>query len=254
MAAAGQITERALAAARAAAVPGSTTADLDAAAEAVIREAGATPNFLGYHGFPATVCASVNEEVVHGIPGSRVLAEGDVVSVDCGCIVEGWHSDSAISFVVGEPLTPRDVELVDAAERALWAGIARFATATRIGEVSDAIFEVTEAAGFHPLDGYVGHGIGTAMHMAPEVPNYPVGTSGAKVAPGMCIAIEPMLVVGTSDSDILDDGWTVVSADGSRSSHAEHSVARHEDGIWVLTAADGGAARLAAFGIEPVAP
>ncbi|WP_062380595.1 type I methionyl aminopeptidase [Demequina pelophila] len=254
MASAGVIVERALAAAKAAGVAGATTAQMDAAAAAVIAEAGATSNFLGYHGFPATTCISVNEEVVHGIPGDRVLAEGDVVSVDCGAIVDGWHGDSAISFIVGEPREAADVALVDATRQGLWAGIAALAKASRIAEVSAAIESVADRHRLHPIEGYVGHGIGTAMHQEPDVPNYRVRGRGAKVRPGLCVAIEPMFVRGTSESAVLDDEWTVVSLDGSRAAHWEHSIAVHEDGIWVLTATDGGAAGLARHGVTPVAP
>ncbi|WP_062314498.1 type I methionyl aminopeptidase [Demequina rhizosphaerae] len=254
MAEAGVIVQRALAAARQACVPGATTADADAAAARVIAEAGATSNFLGYQGFPATACVSVNEEVVHGIPGDRVLVEGDLVSIDCGAVVGGWHGDSAVSFIVGEPASRADVALVSTTERALWAGIAALATADRVSDVSAAIEDVADEAGLHPLEGYVGHGIGTAMHMEPDVPNYRVRGRSPRVRPGMCLALEPMLVVGTPDSAVLNDEWTVVSLDGSRAAHWEHSIAVHEDGIWVLTAADGGAARLAPLGITPVAP
>ncbi|MFV0633568.1 type I methionyl aminopeptidase [Demequina sp.] len=251
MARAGVIVERALAAARAAAVPGATTREVDAAAAAVIADAGATSNFLGYHGFPATTCISVNEEIVHGIPGDRVLASGDVVSIDCGAIVDGWHGDSAISLIVGEALGGDDTKLVEQTRRSLWAGIAALASASRLDEVSAAIEDVTDAAGLYPLVGYVGHGIGTAMHQAPDVMNYRVRGRSPRVRAGLCIAIEPMTVLGTSDSEVLADDWTVVSADGSRGAHWEHSIAVHEDGIWVLTAADGGAAGLAPFGVTP---
>ncbi|GIG54808.1 type I methionyl aminopeptidase [Demequina activiva] len=251
MARAGVIVEQALAAARAAAVAGATTGHVEAAAAAVIANAGATSNFLGYHGFPATACVSVNEEVVHGIPGERVLEPGDVVSIDCGAIVDGWHGDSAISLIVGEPLSEADARLVEQTRRSLWAGIAALATAKRLDEVSAAIEDVTDAAGLHPLVGYVGHGIGTAMHQPPDVLNYRARGRGARVRPGMCVAIEPMTVLGTSESTVLDDDWTIVSADGSRGAHWEHSIAVHEDGIWVLTASDGGAAGLAPWGVTP---
>ena len=251
MARAGLVVERGLAAAKEAAKVGATTGDIDAATSAVIADAGATSNFYGYHGFPATACVSVNEEVVHGIPGDRVLAEGDVVSVDCGAIIGGWHGDSAITFIVGEPRSQSDVDLVEGTRKSLWAGIAALATAKRLDEVAGAIEDVTQAAGLHPLIGYVGHGIGTAMHQAPDVMNYRTRGKLAKVRPGMCLAIEPMAVQGTSDSKVLDDDWTVVSADGSRAAHWEHSVAVHDDGIWVLTATDGGRAGLAPFGVAP---
>lgn len=253
MARAGVVVEEALAAAREAAVIGATTAQVDAAAAAVIAEHGATSNFFGYHGYPATTCISVNEEVVHGIPGARVLKDGDVVSIDCGAIVEGWHGDSAITVVLGENPDPADIALSDATRDALWAGIAALATAKRLNEVGEAIEDVAEAAGLHPIEGYVGHGIGTEMHQEPDVMNYRVRGRLAKVRPGMCLALEPMFVRGTSDSRVLADDWTVVSGDGSRAAHWEHSVAVHEGGIWVLTASDGGAAGLEPFGITPVA-
>lgn len=251
MARAGVIVEQALAAAQAAAAPGVTTHEVDQAAAAVIADAGATSNFLGYHGFPATACVSVNDEIVHGIPGDRVLLDGDVVSVDCGAIVEGWHGDSAVTFIVGDSRSDADVHLVEHTRRALWAGIAALATASRLDEVAAAIEDATDAAGLHPLVGYVGHGIGTAMHQAPDVMNYRTKGKLARVKPGLCVAIEPMLVLGTSDSTVLDDDWTVVSADGSRGAHWEHSIAVHDDGIWVLTAADGGREGLAPFGVVP---
>lgn len=254
MARAGVIVERALAAARAAAVPGSTTSEVDAAAAAVIADAGATSNFLGYHGYPATTCVSVNDEVVHGIPGDRVLEPGDLVSIDCGAVVEGWHGDSAVSLIVGGDGSAQDVALMDATERALWAGIAALASAKRVADVSAAIEDVADAAGLHPIDGFVGHGIGTAMHQAPDVPNYRTRGRSPRIEPGMCLAIEPMFVIGTDESDLLADEWTVVSADGSRAAHWEHSIAVHADGIWVLTASDGGASRLSTHGIVPVAP
>lgn len=254
MARAGQVVEKALAAAVAAIAPGVTTAEVDKAAADVIAAEGATSNFLGYHGYPATTCISVNEEVVHGIPGERVLRPGDVVSIDCGAIVDGWHGDSAVTVIVGEPLSDDDARLVESTRAALWAGIAALATAKRLNDVAAAIEDVTQAAGLHPLEGYVGHGIGTAMHQAPDVMNYRVRGKLAAVLPGMCLAIEPMTMLGASESQVLEDDWTVVSADGSRAAHWEHSVAIHEDGIWVLTAADGGAAQLAGHGIVPVAP
>ena len=253
MARAGVVVEAALAAAREAAVIGATTADVDAAAARVIASAGATSNFLGYHGFPATTCVSVNHEVVHGIPGTRVLHDGDVVSIDCGAIVEGWHGDSAITVVLGDNPDPADIALRDATRTALWAGIAALATARRLDEVGAAIEDVATAAGLHPIDGYVGHGIGTEMHQEPDVMNYRVRGRLAKVRPGLCVAIEPMFVRGTSESHVLDDDWTVVSADGSRAAHWEHSIAVHDGGIWVLTASNGGAEGLRPFRVTPVA-
>ncbi len=254
MARAGRITADALAAASAAVVPGATTAAINDAAHRVIDSAGATSNFLGYHGFPAVTCVSVNDEVVHGIPGDREIAEGDVVSIDCGAIVDGWHSDSAITVIAGTPRGGQDAHLVSSTRDALWAGIAALATAQRLDAIAAAIEDVADAAGLHPLLGFVGHGIGTAMHQAPDVLNYRTKGKSPRVKPGMCLAIEPMFVIGTGDSNVLDDGWTVVSADGSRAAHWEHSVAVHEDGIWVLTAPDGGARELASHGVTPVAP
>jgi len=254
MARAGVIVADALAAAKAAAVPGATTAQVDAAAAKVIADAGATSNFLGYYGFPAVSCVPINDEVVHGIPGSRVIQDGDIVSIDCGAIVEGWHGDSALSLIAGTPRGGQDTHLVERTQAALWAGIAALTTASRLDEVSGAIEDVADDAQVHPLVGYVGHGIGTAMHQPPDVLNYRARGRNPKIKPGMCLAIEPMFVIGTGDSTVLEDEWTVVSADGSRAAHWEHSIAVHEDGIWVLTAHDGGAAELAAFGIVPVAP
>lgn len=254
MARAGLVVADALEAARVVAVPGATTAQVDAAAARAINAAGATSNFLGYHGFPAVSCVSINDEVVHGIPGSRVIQDGDIVSIDCGAIIEGWHADSALSLIAGTPRGGQDTHLVERTKAALWAGIAALASAERLDEVSGAIEDVADAAHLHPLIGYVGHGIGTAMHQEPEVLNYRVRGRHPKVKPGMCLAIEPMFVIGTEESTVLDDDWTVVSADGSRAAHWEHSVAVHEDGMWVLTARDGGAAELASYGIVPVAP
>lgn len=254
MARAGVVVEDALRAAVAAAVEGATTLAVDRAAVAEIARAGATSNFLGYHGFPATTCVSVNDEVVHGIPGTRVLMAGDIVSIDCGAIVDGWHGDSAVSLIVGGGGAESAVALVEGTRVALWAGIAALATADRIVDVSAAIEDAAVAAGFEPVDEFVGHGIGRAMHEDPEVPNYRTRGLSPRVRPGMCLALEPMLTLGGAVTRVLKDGWTAVTADGSLAAHWEHSVAVHEDGIWVLTASDGGAAGLAPFGVSPVAP
>lgn len=253
---AGLVTSRALDAAVAAAVAGATTADLDAAAAAVIREAGAASNFLGYEGYPATICTSVNEQVVHGIPGGYVLRDGDLVSIDGGAVVQGWHGDSARTVIIGDA-DPADQELSEVTEAAMWHGIAALATAKYVGNVGDAIDDyVTSAVGekLGILEDYVGHGIGTSMHMAPDVLNYRSRHRGPKVKPGMALAIEPMLVRGSLQTRVLDDGWTVVTTDGARAAHWEHSVAVHRGGIWVLTAVDGGAAKLAPLGVVPVPP
>jgi len=256
---AGLVVADALDAVRSAVRPGLTTRDLDTIAAEAIRSAGATPSFLGYMDYPATICVSVNEEVVHGIPGDRVLAPGDVVSIDCGAIVEGWHGDSAITVVLPEA-DPADVALSDITERAMWAAIASLATSERLTAVGDAVEDVVEAAhadGAGPLLGivqdYVGHGIGSAMHLPPDVPNYRTRQRGPRLRPGMCVAIEPMLVRGDQHTRVLADDWTVVTEDGSRASHWEHTVAILEDGIWVLTARDGGAERLGELGVT-VAP
>lgn len=233
--------------------PGITTGQLDALAEQMIRDEGATPNFLGYQGFPATVCISVNEEVVHGIPGDRVLETGDIVSLDGGCIVDGWHSDAARTHIVGAPRDDADVRLVDATRSALWAGIAALATARRIGEIGAAIEDHVDALEdpqvLSHLEGFGGHGIGRAMHQPPDVMNYRTRDRGPAVVPGMCLAIEPMLIQGGGAWRTLADDWTIVATEGGRAAHEEHSVAVTESGLLVLTASDGGVAGLAEHGI-----
>jgi methionyl aminopeptidase len=258
---AGLVVAAALRAVEDAAAAGLTTADLDAVAAAVIADAGATASFLGYEGFPATVCVSVNDAVIHGIPGGRVLADGDLVSVDCGAIVDGWHADAAVSFVVGgeDAADPRDLALVRATDDAMWAGVAALASGERLSAVANAVDDsITEAAErdgarYGIVEDYVGHGIGTAMHQPPDVLNYRTRERGAKIRPGMCLAVEPMVTRGDQLTHVCEDDWTVVSSDGSRAAHWEHTVAILEDGLWVLTAEDGGAARLAALGVE-IAP
>ncbi len=239
---AGLVVADALDAVREALRPGVTTADLDAVAERVIRGAGATPSFLGYYGYPATLCVSVNDEVVHGIPGVRVLEPGDVVSVDCGAIVDGWHGDAAFSAVL-EPVDPADAALVEATEQALWAGIAALAGAARTSAVGAAVEDLV-AGRLGLVEDYTGHGIGTAMHQPPDVENYRSGNRGARVEPGLVVAVEPMLTRGGPGVHELADGWTVVTDDGARAAHWEHTVAVTADGLWVLTARDGGAERL----------
>ncbi|PZR55488.1 type I methionyl aminopeptidase [Xylanimonas oleitrophica] len=255
------------AAVRAAARPGMTTADLDAVAARTIAEAGATSNFLGYHGFPASICTSVNDEVIHGIPGSRVLEAGDVVSVDAGAVVDGWHGDAAATFVLGADgalapgsaeADPADDALVRATEAAMWAGIAALAAGSRVGDVGRAVEAAVEVAGaatgavYGIVEEYVGHGIGTAMHQPPDVLNYATSDRGARLRAGMCLCVEPMISRGSGATRELEDGWTVVTADGARAAHWEHSVAILEGGITVLTAVDGGAERLGALGVEVV--
>jgi methionyl aminopeptidase len=254
MRAAGLVVADALAAVREAAQPGVTTGELDAIAAGVIGDAGATPSFLGYHHYPATLCLSVNDEIVHGIPGPRVLEPGDVVSVDCGAIVDGWHGDAAFSMVL-PPGEPADVALVEATAHALWAGIAALAKGERLNGVGDAVEDVVAAspARYGIVREYVGHGIGRAMHQPPEVFNYRVRERGPRTRVGLCVAVEPMLTRGLPATSILGDDWTVVTVDGSRAAHWEHTVAICPDGLWVLTAHDGGAERLGQLGV-PFAP
>jgi len=248
---AGLVVADALEAVRGALAPGTTTAELDAVAERVIRGAGAVPSFLGYQGFPGSLCVSVNEEVVHGIPGERVLRAGDLVSVDCGAVVDGWHGDAAFSAVVdgsGSEVDPEDLALVEATEASMWAGLAALAGAERLGDVGAAV-EDSLGGRYGIVEGYVGHGIGTAMHQPPEVLNHRSRDRGPRVRPGLCVAVEPMVVRGAAETDVLDDDWTVVTTDGSRAAHWESTVAVHEGGVWVLTARDGGAAGLARHGV-----
>lgn len=233
--------------------PGITTKDLDLISHQMINDNHAKSNFLGYHGFPATICVSVNEEIVHGIPGPRVLEAGDVVSIDAGCIVDGWHADAARTHIVGKAISPQDEELLAVTQQALWDGIAAMATAKRVGEIGAAIEDsVYDAVGeeLAHLEDFGGHGIGSQMHQPPEVMNYRVNERGVRLKTGMVLAIEPMLVQGSADYEILPDEWTVVAINGGRAAHFEHSVALCEDGIFVLTAADGGAAELAKRGVK----
>ncbi|MEE6283080.1 type I methionyl aminopeptidase [Georgenia sunbinii] len=238
------------AALRDAAAPGVTTAELDDVARGVLEGAGATSNFLGYHGYPAHVCISVNEEVVHGIPGSRVLDDGDVVSFDCGAVVDGWHGDAAFTMILGEA-DPADVALSEVTRDAMWDAIAALATGERLGVVGSAVEDAVSArtaAGDGPysiLEDYVGHGIGSAMHQPPDVLNYRTRQRGPRLRPGMCLAVEPMITRGGLETVVLGDDWTVVTADGARAAHWEHTVAIVDGGVWVLTAPDGGEEELA---------
>ncbi len=247
---AGLVVADALAAVRAAAEPGIRTRDLDAVAAQVIADAGATSNFLGYYGFPATTCVSVNEEIVHGIPGERVLADGDVVSVDCGAVVDGWHGDSAITFIIGSPRAGA-AELVELTEQALWAGITAIRAGGRVADIGAAV-EAFVAGRAGVVREYTGHGIGSQLHQPPDVPNYRPSRRGPRIRPGMCLAVEPMLTAGAASTDELDDEWTVVTSDGSVAAHWEHSVAVLADGLAVLTAADGGKTELGRRGVPVV--
>ena len=252
MAEAGQVVASALRAAAAAVAPGVSTAELDAIAADEIRAAGATPSFLGYHGFPATICASVNDEIVHGIPrDTRLLRDGDVVSIDCGAVVDGWHADAALTVPVGT-VRAELARLIGACERALWHGLAAARPGARLGDISHAVQRRVRSAGTYGIvEDYVGHGIGSEMHMDPPVPNLGRPGRGPVLAEGMALAIEPLLVLGSPGTRLLDDGWTVVSEDGSPAAHFEHTVATTARGPWVLTAADGGQEGFARLAEQP---
>jgi methionyl aminopeptidase len=232
---AGRVTARALRAVGDAVAPGVTTAELDDVAVEVIRAAGAKPAFKGYHGFPATICASRNCEVVHGIPGKKIrLVEGDIISIDMGAIVDGYFGDSARTFPVGR-VTAEATALMDATRRSLEAGIAKCIPGNRLYDIGAAVQAVAEKAGFSVVREYVGHGIGRAMHEDPQVPNYGTAGKGPTLMAGMVLAIEPMVNAGGAGVRQMDDGWTVVTADGKLSAHFEHTVAITADGPWILT-------------------
>jgi len=260
---AGLATAAALAAVKKAIRPGVTTAQLDAIAEQTIIAKGGHSNFKLVPGYFHTICASVNDEVVHGIPGDRVLQPGDLVSIDCGAEIGEWNGDSAISVIVpdGDGFSPADPVLVakrqklsDVTEESLWVGIAALAKAEYLNEVGAAIERfVRESGKYGILEDYVGHGIGRSMHEDPPVYNYATKFKGPKIVPGLCVAIEPMLTDGSPKVKILSDGWTVAAKDQSNASHWEHSIAVHDRGIWVLTEPDGGVAKLEKYGVVPVA-
>jgi methionyl aminopeptidase len=218
--------------------PGVTTAHLDQLAERHIRAAGATPSFKGYgdrrNPFPASLCISIDDEVVHGIPGGRPIREGQVISVDAGAIVDGWHGDAARTFVVGEP-TPDVARLIETTRLAMMAGIGAAMPGARIGDISGAIEDVAKPAGYGIVRQFVGHGIGTEMHQDPQVPNYRVGPKGMELVSGICLAIEPMLTLGGYEVGIRPDGWTVVTRDGSLAAHFEHTIAVTDNGPEILT-------------------
>ncbi|MFM6971951.1 MAG: type I methionyl aminopeptidase [Rhodoluna sp.] len=256
---AGLATAAALAAVRDAIKPGISTLELDKIADDKIRSLGGHSNFQLVEGYHHTICASINDEVVHGIPArERILQAGDMISIDCGAEIGEWNGDSAMTVIVpgGEDisLAASRLHLSNVTEGSMWAGIAALAKAKYLNQVGEAIQDYIEAQGnFGILEEYVGHGIGRSMHEDPPVYNYRVRGSGPKVVPGMVIAIEPMVTAGSADTKILADGWTVSTRDGSDASHWEHTVAVHDQGIWVLTAPDGGLAGLAPFGVIPVA-
>jgi methionyl aminopeptidase len=252
---AGLVVADALAAVRDAVRPGVTTGELDEVAAELIRSRGASPSFLGYGypPFPATICASVNDAVVHGIPGGQVLAEGDVVSIDCGAIVldesgQGWHGDAAVTVAVG--VAPDEVtELMRVTEESLWRGLAAARVGGRVGDISHAIEHYVRGEGSYGIvEDYTGHGIGTEMHLAPDVPNFGRPGRGPRLKRGLALAVEPMLTLGTEETEVTADDWTVVTADGAVAAHFEHTFALTGDGMWVLTAHDGGRTALERLG------
>jgi methionyl aminopeptidase len=255
MRAAGLVVAETLELVRASVQAGMTTAELDQVAETFIRDQGAVPSFVGVPGppgapdFPASLCLSVNDEVVHGIPGNRVLHDGDIVSVDCGAIVDGWHGDAAATLAIGD-IDPYTVDLLEVCEESLWRGMAAARLGGHVTDISHAIETYVRSRGdFGVLEDYVGHGIGSSMHMPPNVPNFGRPGRGPRLVRGLALAVEPMITSGTIDTAVLDDHWTVVTADGSLAAHFEHTFTLTEAGVWVLTALDGGHARLAELGV-----
>ena len=254
---AGLVVAKGLAEMGAAAVAGATLAEIDAVGRDVLAVHGATSNFLGYGAewgyppYPGVACISVNEVVVHGIPDQRRLVAGDIVSIDFGAVIDGWHGDAARTFMVGE-VDDESRRLSEVTRNALWDGIAAVASAKRVGDISHAIQRSVETSGLQVgiVREYTGHGIGTEMHQEPDVPNSGRPHRGARIVPGVCLAIEPILTLGSPENVELDDEWTVVTCDGSRAAHWENSVAVLADGIFVLTEPDGGAAELAARGVR----
>jgi methionyl aminopeptidase len=248
---AGRLVGETLELLRDAARPGVTTGELDRLAEQNIRDHGGVPSFLGYGvpPFPASICASVNEEVVHGIPGERALRDGDIVSIDCGAIVDGWHGDAATTVAVGE-VDGEVLELMRVTEESLWRGMAAAHLGGRVSDISHAIESYVRSQGrYGILEDYTGHGIGTEMHMAPNVPNYGRRGRGPTIVEGLVLAVEPMVTMGSKHTVVLADEWTVATHDASMSAHFEHTFTVTPEGTWVLTAVDGGAERLAGLGV-----
>ncbi|HEX6517121.1 MAG TPA: type I methionyl aminopeptidase [Nocardioidaceae bacterium] len=228
---------------------GMTTLELDRIAEDHIRSKGAVPSFKGYHGFTGSICASVNDEVVHGIPGDRVIAAGDVVSIDCGAILDGWHGDAAVTVAVGE-VPAEALELMRVTETAMWHGFAAARLGGRVSDISHAVESYVRSQGDYGIvEEYVGHGIGTAMHQPPNVPNYGRPGRGPRLVEGLALAVEPMVVLGDAATHVLEDDWTVKTDDGSLAAHFEHTFTLTPRGAWVLTALDGGEARLKELGV-----
>ena len=233
---AGKVVAEMHEATRAAIRPGITTLELNEVAAQVLAKRGARSNFLNYNGFPAVICTSPNDMIVHGIPGGYRLKEGDIISVDCGAIIEGYHGDAAYTAGVGD-VSDAAQRLMDVTERSLWAGIDQLVIGNRLNEVGRAVQHVAEAAGYSVVREYVGHAIGTEMHESPQVPNYWPGSPGPTLKEGMVFAIEPMVNVGSYDTYVLDDGWGVMTSDGQLSAHFEHTIAVTENGPEVFTAA-----------------
>jgi methionyl aminopeptidase len=241
---AGRVVAEVLALVESALKPGVATIELDRIAEAHMRAEGAIPSFKGYlggrkygrgpHAFPASICVSIDNEIVHGIPNGRQIEDGQLVSIDVGAIVDGWHGDGARTFVVGS-VKRELIDLVEATRMAMMAGIAAATAGHRIGDISAAVEAVATPAGYGVVSQFVGHGIGTDMHEDPQVPNFRTRSPGPELAPGVCLAIEPMFTLGTGDAEILDDGWTVVTADGSLAAHFEHTIAVTDHGPEILT-------------------
>ncbi len=231
---AGKVVAEMHAVTREAARPGVTTAELDRLAREVIERRGARSNFLNYHGFPAVICTSPNDMIVHGIPGDYRLKEGDIISVDCGAIIEGYHADAAYTMPIGE-VDPEVLRLIEVTAESLQAGIEQMVDGNRLSDIGHAVQKVAEGAGFSVVREYVGHGIGTAMHEDPQVPNYGPPGKGPRLRTGMVLAVEPMVNMGGPGTRMLDDGWSVLTADGSLSAHAEHTVAITDNGPEVLT-------------------
>jgi methionyl aminopeptidase len=231
---AGRVVAAVHAAVRDAAKPGVTMLELDAIAHTVIRDADCRSSFLGYHGFPASICSSPNEVIVHGIPDGYKLRQGDIISIDAGAIYDGWHGDAAFTMAIGE-VSAEAQQLIDVTERGLWAGIEAAQPGNRLGDVGAAISAVAAPYGYGVVREYIGHGIGRQMHEAPDVPNYGRPGKGLKLKPGMAIAIEPMFNLGTAETSVLDDGWTVVTQDGKLSAHWEHTVLITKQGAVVST-------------------
>ncbi len=231
---AGRVVAEMHSATRDAAKPGVTTAELDAVAREILKKNGARSNFLNYRGFPAVICTSPNDMIVHGIPGSYELKDGDILSIDCGAIIEGYHADAAFTMAIGD-VPASTTRLLEVTEQSLWSGIEQLRSGTRLNEVGRAVQKVVEAAGFSVVREYVGHAIGTAMHEEPQVPNYWPGSGGPMLKAGMVFAVEPMVNMGGPATELLEDGWSVVTDDGSLSAHFEHTIAVTEDAPEVLT-------------------